>query len=114
MFTFKFVGLDKADAPTPYYYGSLPVKPELGHVLRYDQTDNRYAVVRMKGKGLEGDGPTNQQKLAWADIGGRKKVPTLFLQRLLPEIVPSGRSFTAEEMKESSQQNRARRMKATT
>lgn len=111
MFTFKFVSLDQADAPTPYYYGSLPIKPELGHVLTYPETGNRYAVVRIEGEGLEGDGPANQEKLAWSEAG-RKKVPTLFLQRLVGEIEPSGRSFNAEKMKEYSRKNRARRFRS--
>lgn len=81
MFTYKFTGLDKSDAETPYYYGSLPAKPELGRILAYDGTGNRYAIVRIDGAGLvdDGDGSDNQKVLAWADIGRGETVPTLWL-----------------------------------
>jgi len=68
MFTYKFVGLDKSDAETPYYYGSLRAKPELGHIIAYSETGNRYAVVRIDGEGLVGDGPAGQKELAWGEI----------------------------------------------
>jgi hypothetical protein len=28
VFTYRFLGLDPKDNPGPYYYGSLPAKPE--------------------------------------------------------------------------------------
>jgi hypothetical protein len=113
MFTYKFVGLDVSDAETPYYYGSLPAKPELGHILVYNETANRYAVVRIDGEGLvdDGDGLDNQRELAWAEIGGGKTVPTLWLQKLhAKEIKAQGRSFSYEEVKEHSQRNREIRL----
>ena len=137
MFTYKFVGLDASDAPTPYYYGSLPVKPERGHILKYDETGNRYAVIGIEGEGLEGAGPTNQKELAWADINRGEKVPTLFLQKLrtrksrhrrrlrhrrklrrrkelgTKEIKPTGQSFDPDKMKEYSQKNRKIRLSAS-
>ena len=114
MFTYKFLGLDKADAGTPYYYGSLPVKPEMGHTLLYDQTGNRYAIVRIVGEGLVGNDADNQSELAWADINRGEQVPTLFLQKLHESgpVKPTGRSFTYEEMKEYSQHNRESRLSA--
>lgn len=45
MFTYKFLGLDPLDASMPYYYGSLKVNPERGHILVYNETGNRYAVL---------------------------------------------------------------------
>ena len=75
MFTYKFVGLTAIDAPTPYHYGSLPTKPELGHILVYDESNNRYAVIRIEGQGLVGDGPDNQRALAWAEIARGETVP---------------------------------------
>jgi len=111
MFTYKFVGLATMDAPTPYYYGSLPAKPERGHILVYDETGNRYAVVGIDGEGLVGDDTANQKELAWAEINRGEKVPTLLLQKLdVKETQPQGRSFTAEEMKEYSQKNREERI----
>jgi hypothetical protein len=113
MFTYKFVGIDATDAQTPYHYGSLPVKPELGHTLVYDETRNRYAVVKIDGEGLvdNGDGYANQTELAWAEIGRRETVPTLWLQKLnVKEIQVQGRSFSYEEVKEHSQKNREARL----
>ena len=112
MFTYKFVGLDAKDAPTSYYYGSLPAKPERGHILVYDETGNRYAVVGIDGEGLVGDGGyADQKELAWAEIAGGKTVPTVWLQKLdVKETQAQGRSFTAEEMKEYSQHNRETRL----
>ncbi len=113
MFTYKFVGIDATDAQTPYHYGSLPVRPELGHTLVYNETGNRYAVVKIDGEGLidSGDGNANQTDLAWAEIGRGEAVPTLWLQRLdAKEIRVQGRSFDYEEMKESSQKNREERL----
>jgi hypothetical protein len=121
MFTYKFLGLDVSDAPTPYYYGSLPAKPELGHILVYNETGNRYVVIHIDGKGLvdDGKGFANQQELAWADIGRGETVPTLRLQKIdaketkiaAKEIeVTSGRSFAYEEVKRYSQMNRATRL----
>lgn len=113
MFTYKFVGLDETDAPTRYYYGSLPAKPELGHILVYNETGHRYAVVRIDGEGLvdDGNGDANQTDLAWAEINRGETVPTLWLQKLdLKEIQPQGRSFSYEEMKEYSQKNRETRL----
>jgi hypothetical protein len=49
-------GLGATDARTRYYYGSLPAKAELGHILGYNETGNRYAVVRIDGEGLVDDG----------------------------------------------------------
>ena len=112
MFTYKFVGLDISDADRAYYYGSLPAKPELGHILVYDETGNRYAIVRIDGEGLvdDGDGYANQKELAWAEIGRGEAVPTLWLQKLhAKEIKAQGRSFSYEEVKEHSQKNREAR-----
>jgi len=112
MFTYKFVGLDATDAPTPYYYGSLPAKPELGHLLVFGETGNRYAVVRIDGKGLDGsDGDAHQAELAWAEINRSEAVPTLWLQKIdARETQARGRSFSYEEMKASSQKNRETRL----
>lgn len=122
MFTYKFVGLDRADATTPYYCGSLPAKPEVGHILVYDETTNRYEVVGIDGEGLvgEGDGYPEQRELAWAEIGTGKSVPTLRLRRLAAseprsaaaEMKPTGRSFDADEAKRYSQENRKTRLSA--
>ena len=122
MFTYKFEGLDRADATTPYYYGSLPAKPELGHILVYDETNNRYEVVGIDGEGLlgEGDGYAEQIELAWAEIGAGKPVPTLRLRQLnTSEPRPSprhqkprGRSFDPNDLKEYSQENRKTRLSA--
>lgn len=114
MFTYKFVGLTKEDCETPYYYGSLRAKPELGHILFFHQSGNRYAVVGIAGEGLEGEGPANQQELAWAEINRGEEVPTLVLQRLIgAEIEPTGRSFTAAETKEYGRKNRETRLSAS-
>jgi hypothetical protein len=107
----QFVGLDKSDAETPYYYGSLPAKPERGHILVVGETGNRYAVVGIDGEGLVGDGPAGQKELPWAEIGRGETVPTLLLQKLdAKETQAQGRSFSAEEMKEYSQKNRETRL----
>ena len=122
MFTYKFIGLELEDAPTQYYYGSVPIKPVLGTVFTYDETNNRYLVIKIEGEGLKGNASTAQEKLAWAEIGGGEKVPTIWLQRLrrgqkspkkvsVPEQKPKGRSFTAEEFKEQSQRNRKMRLR---
>lgn len=113
MFTYKFLGLDKAEAPTPYYYGSVPAKPEPGQTLRYDDTGNRYVIVRIDGEGLvdDGDGADNQKELAWADINRGEEVPTLWLQMVIGnETKPQGRSWDYEEVKKFSQMNRATRL----
>jgi hypothetical protein len=113
MFTYKFLGLDKADAPTPYYYGSVPGKPEPGHILKYNETGNRYVVVRVEGEGLvdDGDGYPNQRELAWADIDRGEAVPTLWLQKITGnETEPQGRHWDYEEVKKFSQMNRAERL----
>src|SRR5579863_738660 len=107
MFTYKFVGLTGLDASTPYYYGSLPAKPELGHILVFDESGNRYVVFTIEGEGLVGDDPGEQRELAWADINRGEKVPTLWLQKLdAKETRPQGRSFNQDEVKEFSQKNR--------
>ncbi len=112
MYTYKFLGLSKEDAPTPYYYGSLPAKPEPGHTLKYDETGNRYAIVRVEGEGLVGDdGRFNENELAWADINRGETVPTLWLLRLSTEKTAfRGKSFDADEVKASSQKNRKYRI----
>ena len=112
MFTYKFLGLNKQDAQTPYYYGSLPTKPEPGHILLFDETGNRYAVVRIAGEGLVGDGPDSQEELAWAEINRGETVPTLWLQKLDTTKVarPKGRSFDQDEVKEFSRRNRKIRL----
>jgi hypothetical protein len=110
MFTYKFVGLTATDAPTAYTYGSLPAKPELGHIIVYEQSGNRYAVIRIEGEGLVGDDDSaDQRELAWTEIGQGKTVPTVWLQKLLEEIQARGRSFSYEEVKEYSQKNRETR-----
>lgn len=123
MFTYKFVGLDKSDAPTPYYYGSLPAKPELGHILSYNDTGNRYAVVKIDGEGLVGDGDAEQRELAFAEISRGESVPTLWLRKFTEketelwlqkatrkETKPRGRSWDPAEVKEYSQENRETRL----
>ncbi|MGH9715493.1 MAG: hypothetical protein ACRD4R_02000 [Candidatus Acidiferrales bacterium] len=75
MFTYKFVGLDKLDAETPYYYGSLPAKPELGHILAFHESGNHYAVVGINGEGLVGNGPANQKELASPTLPGANPCP---------------------------------------
>jgi hypothetical protein len=62
MITYKFAGLTAIDAPTQYHYGSLPAKPALGHILFYEETGNRYAVIQVEGEGLVGDGGYADQK----------------------------------------------------
>jgi hypothetical protein len=121
LYTYRLLGLDKADAPTPYYYGSVPAKPEPGQLLRYDETGNRYVIVRIEGEGLvdDGDGYENQRALAWADINRGEAVPTLWLQKVdakEPKIaaketkVASGQFFDYEEFKKRSQTNSAERL----
>jgi len=122
VFTYKFLGLEKVDAGTPYYYGSVPGKPEPGHVLKYNETDNNYVVVRVEGEGLvdDGDGYENQRALAWADINRGEAVPTLWLRKIdakeakvdgTKEIkVASGQFFDYEEFKKRSQMNRSERL----
>ena len=113
MFTYKFLGLIATDAPTPYYYGSLPAKAEPGHTLVFDESGNRYAVIRVEGEGLvdDGDGYANQKELAWAEINRGEAVPTLWMQKLdVKEMRPRGRSFSHEEVKEFSQKNRETRL----
>jgi hypothetical protein len=111
MFSYKFAGLESEDARTPYTYGSLPAKPVLGTVLAFDETSNRYVVVRIDGQGLEGDAETSQKELAWSEIGRCEAVPTLRLQRLdSVEMKAVGRSFSYEEVKEFSQKNREIRL----
>ena len=118
MFTFKFEGLERPDAQTPYYYGSLPAKPKIGQRLFYEDTGNYYLIIGIEGEGLTGDSDTEDQKaLAWAEIARREKVPTLFLRKIsgappTPRpIKPTGRSFDPEEVKRFSQYNRQVRLK---
>ena len=121
MFTYKFVGLDATDAPTPYFYGSLPAKPELGHVLLFDLTGNRYSVIRIEGSGLvdDGDGKNSQTELALADINRGERVPMLWLRKIEAqepsgkEMQAQGRSFDPDKMKEYSQKNRETRFSPT-
>jgi len=139
MFTYKFEGLTRQDDPTGYTYGSLPARPELGHIIVMEESETRYTVVRIEGKGLEGEGPQEQKELAWAEIGSGKKVPTLWLQKLplkeqltqsrikvqkhaeikaqRPKKLPNAgvqvartRSFDAPEVKEWSRENRRIRL----
>lgn len=110
MFTHKWVGLTTEDAQSEYTYGSLPAKPEQGHIIVLEKTGNRYAVVGIAGEGLEGDdGYVAQKELAWTEISQGKPVPTLLLQLLGKEIKGTSRSFSYEEMKEYSQKNRETR-----
>jgi hypothetical protein len=116
MYTFKFQGLEHADAETPYYYGSLPAKPERGHILRFDKTGNRYVIFAIEGEGLSHiSDQEDQNELAWAEISRGEKVPTIFLQKLHddPEIKAIGRSFDYEEVKAYSQENREKRLSAS-
>jgi hypothetical protein len=111
MYTFKFEGLSKPDAETPYYYGSLPAKPELGHILIIDGTSNHYVVYRIDGEGLTGDKTQdNQRELAWADMLRHESVPTLWLQKIGKQTTARGRSFGVEEVKQYSQKNRGTRL----
>lgn len=120
MFTFKFEGLTAQDDLTGYTYGSLPAKPELGHIIVMEESETRYTVIRIDGEGLEGEGSNEQKELAWAEIASGKKVPTLWLQKLsLKEqqtqpsagvLVARTRSFDAPEVKEWSQTNRRMRL----
>jgi hypothetical protein len=117
VFTYKFAGLLHADNPGPYYYGSLPVMPEVGHVLYYDETGNRYQIVRIVGQGLEGKDTVNQHSLAVAEIVHAKDVPTIYLKKLPPsqgpkktDIEPTGTSYY-DDLKKASQTNRRKRKK---
>jgi len=112
MFTYKFLGLSKEDAETPYYYGSLPAKAERGQILRYDDTGNRYVIYLVEGKGLEGaNGPANEKELAWADINRGEPVPTIYLQKLDKEDRRArGTAFDPDEVKEASRRNRKIRL----
>jgi hypothetical protein len=114
MYTFKFEGLTVVDAPTPYYYGSLPAKPELGHTLILDGTGNHYVIYRIDGKGLTGnDARESERELAWAEISRGESVPTIWLQKIGKQTTASGRSFSAEEVKAYSQKNRGTRLAAS-
>jgi len=112
MFTYKYLGLTTEDAPGEFTYGSFPAKPEVGHILVFNKSGNRYAVTRIAGEGLVGeDGYTNEKELAWAEINLGEKVPTVWLLRLNPnEIQATSRSFSYEEVKEFSQKNRETRL----
>ena len=119
MFTYRFVGLNAEDASTRHYYGSLPAKAEVGHVLTFEESGNGYRVVRMMGNGLEGDDARNDQAtLAFAEMVERKSVPILWLRKLDPKTIGAkgirvtGRSFTAAEVKEFSRKNRKTRLKS--
>src|SRR5258708_5259520 len=100
MYTFKFEGLNERDAPTPCFYGSLPVKPERGHILVFDETGNRYVVYRIEGEGLsEGEARENERELAWAEISRGESVPTIWLQKIEgTQTNASGRSLSAGEL----------------
>jgi hypothetical protein len=113
MHTFKVEGLNEQDAPTPYFYGSLPAKPELGHIIVFEDTGLRYAVYRITGEGLTGGNPDDDQReLAFADLSG-KSVPTICVQQITAtEIKASGRSFDQEELKVYSQRNKKKRFSA--
>lgn len=132
MFTYKFVGLDKPDAETPYYYGSLPAKPVVGTTLLFHGTGNRYVIIGIDGKGLTGGDPAaDRNELAWADINRGEKVPTLHLRKLGTKLVPHddtefltlnfktrvaelpviGESREYEEMKARTQGNKKKRLK---
>ena len=110
MFTHKWVGLTTEDAQSEYTYGSLPAKPELGQIIAFEKSGNRYAVTEIKGEGLVGeDGYVSQKELAWAEISQGKIVPTLWLLLLREEVNATSRSFSYEEVKEYSQKNRETR-----
>lgn len=117
MFTYKFAGLAHEDAPTPYYYGSLSVKPRVSHVLFYDETRNRYKIVHVVGRGLEGEDTANQRKLADAEIGRGENVPTVYLKKLQAtktakktDIQPTGlqllRRFEERQQNQSQEKNK--------
>lgn len=112
MFTHKWVGMTTEDASSEYTYGSLPTKPELGHIIVFEKSGNRYAVTRIAGgEGLVGDdGYISQKELAWAEINQGETVPTLWLQLLREEVKATSRSFSYEELKEQSQKNREARL----
>lgn len=113
MQTFKFEGLTQQDAQTPYFYGSLPAKPELGQILVFDDTGNRYVIFGINGTGLtEGNARDNERELALADISRGESVPTIWLRKIEVEIKASGTCYTYDELKASSQQNREIRLAA--
>jgi hypothetical protein len=116
MHTFKFEGLTPQDSETAYFYGSLPAKPERGHILVFDKTGNRYVIYLMNGQGLtEGKARDNERELAFADISRGESVPTIWLQKIEDtQVKASGTSFVYEELKASSQQNREKRLSAAT
>ena len=60
-------------------------------------------------------GYADQKELAWAEIArGGETVPTVWLQKLdVRETRLQGRSFSYEEVKESSQKNRETRLSAS-
>ena len=114
MYTFKFEGLTAADAPTPYYYGSLPAQPERGQSLILDGTGNHYVICRVDGEGLTGkDARKNERELAYAEISRGEFVPTIWLQHIGEQTSASGRSLSAEEVKTYSQQNGENRRSAS-
>jgi hypothetical protein len=136
MFTYKFKGLREEDAATPYYYGSLPAKPEPGHILTFGESGNRYTVIKIVGKGLEGkNGAADQETLAHADIVRGENVPTLWLslvdepkksikaisgitvpasrpksKKTAKEMPVDGKAVDADEFKRRSRENRKTRI----
>jgi hypothetical protein len=115
MYTFKFEGLTEQDSQTAYFYGSLPAKPALGHILVFDGTGNRYVIYGIDGQGLtEGGARENERELASADISRGESVPTIWLQKIEgTQTKASGTSFIYEELKASSQHNREHRLSAS-
>jgi hypothetical protein len=115
VYTFKFEGLTEEDASTPYFYGSLPAKPELGHILIFGETGNRYVIYRIDGEGLTGgEARENERELAWAEISSGASVASIWLQKIGNMQTPaSGRAFSAEEVKTYSQKNRETRLAAS-
>ena len=135
MFTYKFLGLDKGDAETPYYYGSLPKRAKVGQSIEIVASKNRYRVTGVQGEGLEGRGGlADQRELALADIGAGKPVPTLQLRKIAkrkkpkktkyamaykigraekpaPRVIKAeGRTFDPDNMKDYSRTNRKIRL----
>ena len=123
MFTFKFAGLSEQDSLTPYYYGSLPAKPERGQILVFE-SGNRYTIQQIVGEGLTGrSARADQETLAWKELIDEERVPTIFLREIpswritgavhrkdaVGETTVTGQSFTAEELKERSKHNRKQR-----
>jgi len=115
VYTFKFEGLTEQDAPTPYFYGSLPAKPERGHILIFGETGNRYVVYGIHGEGLTGvSARESERELAWAEISRGESVPTIWLQKIgNMQTTASGRSFSYDEVKGYSQRNRENRLSAS-